>query len=134
MVATSLISAVEKFIVAGENDDPAARAMSLAPDLLFYGHRRTRAEASREMTFLYRLWPRRKFVPTKDIDVFAVPRHPGLYKVTAVFEYDMVNRDQERMTGKSRLTCIFQNEREGARMVGVDEKLLPETTTVYHSR
>jgi hypothetical protein len=122
--ASALVRVVEAFITAGESDDAAARAAYLAPDVFFYGHKRTRAQASREITLLYRLWPQRKFAPAESIDVFAIPHHPGIYKVTAIVQYDMLNRQNERMTGRSRMTCILEHDRAGVRIVGVDEKLL----------
>jgi hypothetical protein len=39
-------------------------------------------------------------------------------------QYDMVNRQNERMTGRSRMTCILEHDRTGIRIVGVDEKLV----------
>jgi hypothetical protein len=122
--ASAVVRAVEAFITAGESDDAAARAAYLAPDVFFYGHKRTRAQASRQITLLYRLWPQRKFVPTENIEVYAIPHHPGVYKVTAMVQYDMVNRQNERMTGRSRMTCILEHDRTGIRIVGVDEKLV----------
>jgi hypothetical protein len=123
-LASAVIRVVEAFITAGESDDAAARAAYLAPDVFFYGHKRTRAQASREITLLYTLWPQRKFAPAENIEVYAIPHHPGVYKVTAMVQYDMVNRQNERMTGRSRMTCILERGRAGVRIVGVDEKLL----------
>ena len=122
--ASALVRVVEAFIAAGESDDATARAAYLAPHVYFYGHKRTRAQAAREITLLYRLWPRRRFAPTENVDVFAIPRHPGVYKVTALVQYEMVNRQDQRMTGQSRMTCILEHDRSGVRIVGVDEKLL----------
>ena len=122
--ASALVRVVEAFIAAGESDDAAARAAYLAPEVFFYGHKRTRAQASRQITLLYRLWPQRKFAPTENIDVFAIPHHPGVYKVTALLQYDMVNRQNERMTGRSQMTCILEQDRRGTRIVGVNEKFL----------
>ena len=122
--ASAVVHVVEAFITAGESDDAAARAAYLAPDVFFYGHKRTRAQASRQITLLYTLWPQRKFAPAENIEVYAIPHHPGVYKVTALVQYDMVNRQNERMTGRSRMTCILEHDRTGVRIVGVDEKLL----------
>jgi hypothetical protein len=122
--ASAVVRVVEAFITAGDNDDAAARAAYLAPDVFFYGHKRTRAQASRQITLLYKLWPQRKFALTENIEVYAIPHHPGIYKVTAMVQYDMVNRQNERMTGRSRMTCILEHDRTGIRIVGVDEKLV----------
>lgn len=122
--ASAVVRVVEGFITAGESDDAAARAAYLAPDVFFYGHKRTRAQASRQIALLYTVWPQRRFAPAENIEVYAIPHHPGLYKATALVRYDMVNRRNERMTGRSRMTCILEHDRAGVRIVGVDEKLL----------
>jgi hypothetical protein len=122
--ASAVVRVVESFITAGESDDASARAAYLAPNIFFYGHKRTRAQASRQIALLYTVWPQRKFVPAADVEVYVIPHHPGLYKATALVAYDLVNRRNERMTGRSRMTCILEHDRAGVRIVGVDEKLL----------
>ena len=77
-VATELVNVVEAFIAAGEKNDPAARGKYLAPSVFYYGHARTRAQALREITSLYRQWPERKFGPVEAIDLFEIPKHPGV--------------------------------------------------------
>ncbi|MBV9998649.1 MAG: hypothetical protein JO015_05995 [Verrucomicrobia bacterium] len=123
--ASVVARVVAAFIAAGESNDASARAAYLAPQVFFYGRKRTRAQASREINLVYRLWPQRKFTPAENIDVYAIPHHPGVYKATAMLEYDMLNRQNERTAGRSRMTCILERDRAGVRIVGVDEKLLP---------
>lgn len=125
VTASAVVRVVVGFITAGENEDASARAAYLAPNVFFYGHKRTRAQASREINLVYRLWPRRRFAPAENIEVYAIPHHPGVYKATAMLDYDMLNRQSERMTGRSRMTCILERDRAGVRIVGVDEKLMP---------
>ena len=120
------IAVVRQVLAERISDDAAARAAYLAPDVFFYGHKRTRAQASREISLLYRVWPQRKFAPTEDINVFAIPHHPGLYKVTAMLQYDMINPQNQRMSGRSQMTCILEHDRHSIRIVGVGEKLLPQ--------
>jgi hypothetical protein len=126
-VATELANLVEAFIAAGETNDPAARGKYLAPSVFYYGHARTQAQAQREITSLYRLWPVRKFRPVESIDVFEIPKRPGVYKVTAVYEYKFDNLD-EHLMGKSKLTCVVQHDGQGSRIIGVDEKLVRDST------
>jgi hypothetical protein len=133
VAADTLIFAVQEFIAAGETNDIAQRATYLAPQGFFYGHNRSREQASREMTYFNRAWPRRKYAAPEAVDVYAIPNRPGAYKVVSVYEYEMVSREQERMTGKARLTFIFEYGNEGPRIVGVDEKLLSETTRFYRN-
>jgi hypothetical protein len=133
--AETLILAVRQFIAAGESDDVAQRTIYLAPQGFFYGHNRTREQAAKQMTFLNRLWPQRRYAAPESVDVYAIPNRPEAYKVVSVYEYEMINPlEQERLTGKARLTCIFEYGREGPRIVGVNEKLLPETTTLHRGK
>lgn len=129
--ADTLIFAVQQFIAAGETDDVTQRATYLAPTLFFYGHNRTREQASKEMMYLTRSWPQRRYAAPETVDVYAIPNRPGAYKVVSVYEYEMISREQDRMTGKALLTCIFEYGNEGPRIVGVNEKLLSETTRFY---
>jgi len=126
-VATELINVVEAFIAAGEKDDPAARARYLAPSVLYYGHARTRAQAMRAITSLYRRWPERKFDPVEAIDLFEIPKLRGVFKVTAVYGFKFDNLD-EHLTGKSKLTCVVEHDGQGSRIIGVDEKLIRDST------
>jgi hypothetical protein len=126
-VATELINVVQAFIAAGERNDPAARGRYLAPNVFYYGHARTRAQALREIASLYRLWPERKFGPVDAIDLFEIPNRPGVYKVTAVYEYKFNNLD-EHLAGKSKLTCVVEHDSQGSRIIGVDEKLVRDST------
>jgi hypothetical protein len=129
-VATELINVVEAFIAAGERNDPAARGKYLASSVFYYGHARTRAQALREITSLYRRWPERKFGPMDTIDLFEIPKRRGVYKVTAVYEFKFDNLD-EHLTGKSKLTCVVEYDGQGSRIIGVDEKLIRDSTQ-YH--
>jgi hypothetical protein len=126
-VATELVDVVEAFIAAGEKADPTARGKYLAPKVFYYGHARTREQAMKEIASLYRRWPQRKFAPTESIDLFEIPKHRGVYRVTAIYEYKFDNLD-EHLSGKSKLTCIVEHDRQGIRIIGVDEKLVNEST------
>ncbi|MBV9490426.1 MAG: hypothetical protein JO069_11995 [Verrucomicrobia bacterium] len=132
--AAAAVDVVKGFISAGESNDVAARAAYLAPQVFFYGRTRTRSQASRQLSILYRVWPQRKFTATSQIEVFAIPHHAGAYQVRAVIEYQMVSRENERRSGKSRITCVVTQDRNGVRIVGVDEQLLSGTTNTYPSR
>jgi hypothetical protein len=126
-VAAELTNLVEAFIEAGERNDPAARGSYLAPDIFYYGHARTRAQALREIASLYRAWPERKFGPVEAIDLFEIPKRPGVYKVTAIYEYKFDNLDQH-LSGKSKLTCVVEHDGQGSRIIGLDEKLVRDST------
>ena len=126
-VATELINVVEAFIAAGEKNDPAARGRYLAPSVFYYGHARTRAQALREITSLYRRWPERKFDPVEAIDLFEIPKLRGVFKVTAVYGFKFDNLD-EHLTGKSKLTCVVEHDGQASRIIGVDEKLIRDST------
>jgi hypothetical protein len=129
-IASELTNFVEAFIAAGEINDPAARGKYLAPNIFYYGHARTRAQALREIASLYRLWPERKFGPVDAIDLFEIPNRRGVYKVTAVYEYKFDNLD-EHLIGKSKMTCVLEHDALGSRIIGVDEKLVRDSTQ-YH--
>ena len=126
-VATELVDLVEAFVVAGEKDDPAARGKYLGPKVFYYGHSRTREQAVNAIASLYRRWPRRKFALTEAIDLFEIPNHRGVYRVTAVYEYKFDNLD-EHLSGKSKLTCVVDHDQQGSRIIGVDEKLVNGST------
>jgi hypothetical protein len=126
-IATELTNFVEAFIAAGEINDPAARGKYLAPSIFYYGHARTRAQALRQIASLYRLWPERKFGPVDAIDLFEIPNRRGVYKVTAVYEYKFDNLD-EHLIGKSKMTCVLEHDGLGSRIIGVDEKLVRDST------
>ena len=130
-VAVELTDVVEAFITAGEQNDPAARGRYLAPSVFYYGHTRTRMQALREIATLYRRWPDRKFGPVESIDLFEIPERRGVYRVTAVYEYKFDNLD-EHLSGKSKLTCVVQHDGQGTRIIGVDEKLVRESTQYRH--
>lgn len=126
-VATELANLIDAYIAAGETNDPNARGKYLAPSVFYYGHARTRAQALREIASLYRLWPIRKYGPAEAIDLFEIPKRRGVYKVTALYEYKFENID-ERLAGKSKLTCVIEYDGQGSRIIGVDEKLVRDTT------
>ena len=126
-VSTQLVEMVQAFIAAGEKNDPAARGKYLGPTVFYYGHSLTRAQALRQITSLYRQWPTRKFGPVEAIDLFEIPKHPGMYKVTATYEYKFDNMD-EHLNGKSKITCVVEHDNQGSRIIGVDEKLVREGT------
>ncbi len=126
-VATELVDVVAAFIAAGETNDPAARGKYLAPKVFYYGHSRTREQAIKEIASLYRRWPERKFAPAESVDLFEIPNHQGLYRVTAVYAYKFDNLD-EHLSGKSKLTCVVEHDGQGTRIIGVDEKLVSGST------
>ena len=128
-VATELTDFVAAFVAVGEKDDPAARGKYLGPKVFYYGHARTHAQAVKEIAALYRRWPQRKFELTESIDLFEIPNHRGVYRVTAVYEYKFDNRD-EHLSGKSKLTCVVEHDQLGTRITGLDEKLI-SGSTVY---
>jgi hypothetical protein len=129
--ADTLILAVQQFIAAGQTDDVTQRAIYLAPQVFFYGHNRTREQAAKQMIYFNRSWPQRRFASPDTVDIYAIPNRPGAYKVVSVYEYEMISREQDRMTGKARLTFIFEYGHEGPRIVGVNERLLWGTTRFY---
>jgi hypothetical protein len=126
-VATALVECVQAFVVAGENNDPAVRGKYLGPKVFYFGHARSREQAVKEIASLYRRWPRRKFTLTDSIDLFEIPNHQDVYRVTAVYEYKFENLN-ERLSGKSKLNCVVENDRQGTRIIGVDEKLISGST------
>ena len=128
-VATELIDIVASFVAAGEKDDPAARGKYLGPKVFYYGHARTHEQAVREIAALYRRWPHRKFTLTESIDLFEIPNHRGVYRVTTIYEYKFENQD-EHLSGKSKLTCVVEHDQLGIRITGLDEKLV-SGSTVY---
>lgn len=128
-VATELVDVVAAYIAAGEQNDPAARGKYLGSKVFYYGHARTHQQAVREITTLYRRWPERKFALTESIDLFEIPNHHGVYRVTAVYEYKFDNQN-EHLSGKSKLTCVVEHDQQGTRITGVDEKLV-SGSTVY---
>jgi hypothetical protein len=126
-IATELVNVVGAFIAAGESNDPAARGRYLAPSVFYYGRARTRAQALKVIAALYRQWPERKFGPVESVDLFEIPKRRGVYKVTAIYGYKFDNLD-EHLTGKSKLTCVVEHDGQGTRIIGVDEKLVREST------
>jgi hypothetical protein len=127
VITGELLNVVKAYIAAGDNSDPAARGKYLAPKVFYYGHARTREQAIREIAFLYRRWPERKFFPTDSIELFKIPEHRDAYRVTALYEYKFDNMD-EHLSGMSELTCIVEHALEGVRIIGVDEKLVNAST------
>jgi hypothetical protein len=126
-VATELVDVVEAFIAAGGNADPAARGKYLAPKIFYYGHVRTREQAVKEIASLFRRWPQRKYAPAESIDLFEIPKRRGVYRITAVYGYKFNNLN-EHLSGKSKLTCVLEHDAQGTRIIGVDEKLMNEST------
>jgi hypothetical protein len=128
-VATELVDVVAAFIAAGEQNDPGVRGKYLGQKVFYYGHARTHEQAVRQIATLYRRWPQRKFALTESIDLFEIPNHKGVYRVTAVYEYKFENGN-EHLSGKSKLTCVVEQDRQGSRITGIDEKLV-SGSTVY---
>jgi hypothetical protein len=131
-VASELVDVVTAYIAAGEQDDPAARGKYLGAKVFYYGHTRTRQQAVKEINALYRRWTQRKFALTESIDLFEIPNHHGVYRVTAVYEYKFENQN-EHLSGKSKLTCVVEHDQQGIRITGVDEKLV-SGSTVYQGK
>jgi hypothetical protein len=127
-IATQLINLVRGYIAAGDASDPAARGKYLAPNVFYYGHPCTRQEAIREIASLYRRWPQRKFVSTDSIDLFKIPDHRGAYRADALYEYHFDNFN-EHLSGKSQMTFVIEQTRQGVRIIGVDEKLVNDSTS-----
>ena len=126
-VATALVECVQAFVVAGEKDDPTIRGKYLGPKVFYFGHARSREQAVKEISSLYRRWPRRQFTLTDSIDLFEIPNHQNVYRVTAVYEYKFDNLN-EHLSGKAKLNCVVENDRQGTRIIGVDEKLVSGST------
>ena len=126
-VTTELTEVVQAFIAAGEKSDPTARGQYLGPKVFYYGRSRTREQAVKEIALLYRRWPQRKYNVTESIDLFEIPNHRGVYRVTAVYEYQFTNLD-EHLSGRSKLTCVVEHDQQGARIIGIDEKLVNGST------
>ena len=126
-VTTELINLVRAYITAGDTNDPAARAKYLAPNVFYYGHSCTRQQAMREIASLYRRWPQRKFVSTDSIELFKIPDHRGAYRAEALYQYNFDNFN-EHLSGMSHLTFVIEQTRQGARIIGVDEKLVNDST------
>jgi hypothetical protein len=128
-VAAELVDVVASFVAAGENDDPTARGKFLGPKVFYYGHARTHQQAVRDIAALYRRWPHRKFTLTESLDLFEIPNHRGVYRVTTIYEYKFENQG-ELLSGKSKLTCVVEHDQLGIRITGLDEKLV-SGSTVY---
>jgi len=126
-ITTQLINLVRSYITAGETNDPAARAKYLAPNVFYYGRSCTRQQATREIASLYRRWPQRKFVSTDSIELFKIPNHSGAYRVEALYEYNFDNFN-EHLSGTSNLTFVIEQTRQGVRIIGVDERLVNDST------
>jgi hypothetical protein len=67
----------------------------LAPQGFFYGHNRTREQAAKQMAFLNRLWPQRRYAAPESVDVYAIPNRPEAYKVVRL----RIRDDQSSRTG-----------------------------------
>ena len=90
---------------------------------------RTHQQAVRDIAALYRRWPHRKFTLTESLDLFEIPNHRAVYRVTTIYEYKFENQD-ENLSGKSKLTCVVEHDQLGIRITGLDEKLV-SGSTVY---
>ena len=89
--------------------------------------RLTQQQAEKQIVSLYRRWPTRKFGPLEGPEIFAIPKKRDIYKVTGTYEYDLSNVD-EHLSGKSKITCILQHGGGKTRIIGLDEKLIDDTT------
>jgi hypothetical protein len=126
-IASELVSVVEQFIGAGQMADPRSRSKYLAAKVFYYGHALTQQQAEKEIISLYRRWPSRKYGPLEEPEIFAIPKKRDVYKVTGIYEYELSNLD-ERLSGKSKITCVLEHGGGGTRIIGLDEKLISDTT------
>jgi hypothetical protein len=125
--ASRAIEVVEQYLQAGQMADARVRSRLLGEKVFFFGHNLTRQQAERQITSLYHRWPVRKYGELEEAEVFAIPSKRDVYKVTGLYAYDLGNLD-ERLRGKSRLTCILQRDDIGIHIIGLDEKLVTGTT------
>jgi len=126
-IASELALVIEKYIQAGQMADPHDRSKYLAPKVFYFGRALTRQQAERQINSLYRRWPTRKYGPLEEPEIFAVPKKRDVYKVTGTYEYDLTNLG-EHLSGKSRITCVLQHSPGGTQIIGLDEKLISDTT------
>jgi hypothetical protein len=126
-IAFELTSVIEQYIEAGQTTDPRDRSKYLAPKVFYFGHALTRHQAERQITSLYRRWPTRKYGPLEEPEIFAVPKKRDVYKVTGTYEYDLANL-REHLNGKSKITCVLEHGPAGTLIIGLDEKLISDTT------
>jgi hypothetical protein len=129
-IASELTSVIEQYIEAGQMTDPRDRSKYLAPKVFYFGHALTRQQAEREINSLYRRWPARKFGRLEEPEIFAVPKKRDVYKVTGTYEYDLANLG-EHLSGKSKITCVLEHSSGGTRIIGLDEKLISDTTKYF---
>jgi len=126
-IYSELTSVIEQYIEAGEMTDPRARSKYLAPKVFYFGRALTRQQTERQINSLYRRWPTRKYGPLEEPEIFAIPKKRDVYKVTGTYEYDLANLD-EHLSGKSKITCVLEHSPSGTWIIGVDEKLISDTT------
>jgi len=126
-ISSELISVIEQYIEAGESTDPRARSKYLAPKVFYFGRALTRQQTERQIISLYRRWPTRKYGPLEELEIFALPKKRNIYKVTGTYEYDLANLG-EHLSGKSKITCVLEHNPSGTRIIGLDEKLINDTT------
>jgi hypothetical protein len=63
-------------------------------------------------------------------EIFAVPKKRDVYKVTGTYEYDLTNLG-EHLSGKSKITCVLEHSSGITRIIGLDEKLISDTTKYF---
>ncbi len=126
-IASDLISVVEQFIEAGQTADPRNRSKYLAARVFYHGHALTQGQAEGEILSLYRRWPTRKYGPLEEPEIFQIPKKRDVYKVTGTYEYELSNLN-ERLSGKSKITCILEHGGSRNRIIGLDENLIGDTT------
>jgi hypothetical protein len=126
-IASKLISVVGEYIEAGQMPDPHGRSKYLAAKVFYYGHALTNQQAEKQIASLYRRWPTRKFGQLEEPEIFAIPKKRGVYKVTGRYDYDLANAG-EHLSGKSQITCVLEHGPSGDRIIGLDEKLISDTT------
>jgi hypothetical protein len=126
-IASELISVVNEYIEAGQTPDPHGRSQYLAAKVFFYGHALKNQQAEKQILSLYRRWPIRKYGQLEEPEIFAVPKKGDIFKVTGRYEYDLANAG-EHLSGKSQITCVLEHGRNGNRIIGLDEKLITDTT------
>jgi hypothetical protein len=126
-IASELISVVDQFIEAGQSSDPRNRSKYLTARVFYHGHALTQGQAEGEILSLYRRWPTRKYGPLEEPEIFQIPKKSDVYKVTGTYEYELSNPN-ERLVGKSKITCILEHGGSGNRIIGLDENLISDTT------
>jgi hypothetical protein len=125
--ASQAIEVVRQYVEAGVSQDARDRSKYLAEKVLYFGQELTRQQAEKRIISLYRRWPTRKYGDLEDAEIFAIPKKGNVFKVKCSYAYDLTNLN-ERLRGKSKLTCVLEQIGGRTRIIGLDEKLMSDTT------